>query len=268
MKTHFLERDGYGLRIQDQGQGIPILFGHSLTFDSTMWNAQAPVLSERFRVLRIDLHGHGGSGAPAREFTLEDMADDIAACLDDLGIDRVGYVGHSMGGMVGMRFALRHGDRVAALALMNTSAEPDPDSVRDLFHKVNEGSRGKPSNPQTVQFVLSLMFSHAFMSAQPEAVKPYERMLYEPPDPDGVYRAAHAVIWRSNVLPDLNAITAPTLVITSGQDNSTPAHQGEAIVRVMGAEHHHLADAGHLSPVEAPAVVSEQLATHFGRHLL
>ena len=67
-----------------------------------MWAAQVEALSSRYRLLLVDFHGHGGSSAPQRAFTLEEMADDVVAAVQSLGFEHFGYVGHYMGGMVGM----------------------------------------------------------------------------------------------------------------------------------------------------------------------
>ncbi len=265
MRARRIDLGGHHLSFWECGEGPPLLFGHSLTFDHQMFTPQAEALQDRHRVLLVDLHGHGASTAPDRLFTLEEMADDLARALDALDIDGVGYVGHSMGGMVGQRLALRHPDRVKAMALLNTTAGVDPDTIRDLFHHVNETSRGKPSDPRTVAFVLSLMFCEAFRENHPEAVKPFEKLLFEPTEQDGVYRAAHAVIWRQSILESLEELDVPTLVMTSDLDTAVPAVWGEAIAAsVPRARLHPLEGCGHLSPVEQPQAVAQVLGDFFG----
>ena len=118
-------REGRRLFVATTGQGPPLMFGHSLTMDGEMWSAQVAALSDRFTCHCVDLHGHGGSADVVGPYTLDDMADDLARVLDGLGLAQVGYCGLSMGGMVGMRLALRHPTRVASVALMNTTAEPE-----------------------------------------------------------------------------------------------------------------------------------------------
>lgn len=264
MNTHHIPVGDAQLTVREQGQGPALVFCHSLTFDSTMFDAQAQALSKHFRVLRIDLHGHGTSGHPLTDYTLEQMADDLPAVLDHLGIDRCGYVGHSMGGMVGMRFVLAHPDRVSHLALLNTSAAEQEQPLRDIFHQVNEDSRGKPTNDVTVDFVLGLMFSEGFIAKAPVTVAPFRKMLAQPPEGDGIYYAAKAVIWRSSVLDKLSAITVPTLVLTSDIDTSVPAqHSRDIAQRVPGAALVELTGSGHLTPVERAEHVTELLAHHF-----
>jgi len=255
---------GYGLQVHERGSGPPLLFGHSLTFDSSMFERLASQLSDRFRILLVDLPGHGGSGTPGELFTLEDAADGIARLLDALGIERAGWVGHSMGGMIGMRLALQHPGRLGALALLNTSAEAEAPQMRDLFHHVNETSRGKPSEPATVEFVLNLMFSAGFREAHPERLAPYRHILFEPSDSEGVYRGARAVIWRGSVLDRLEELDLPSLVITAEGDTAVPPKFGEAIAeRIPGCRSLELSDCGHLSPEEKPEEIGPALAAFF-----
>jgi len=262
--THRIPVGESHLTVREQGTGPALLFCHSLTFDSTMFDAQAQALSERFRVLRVDLHGHGTSGHPLTDYSLDQMASDLPAVLDHLGVQTCGYVGHSMGGMVGMRFVLANPERVERLALLNTSANEQEQPLRDIFHQVNEDSRGKPTNATTVDFVLGLMFSEGFIADAPVAVAPFRKMLADPPEGDGIYYAAKAVIWRNSVLDQIGTIDVPTLVLTSDIDTSVPAqHSRDIAQRVPGAKLIELSGSGHLTPVERASQVTELLAHHF-----
>ncbi len=264
MTVHLVDVGDYSIQIYEQGEGPCLVFGHSLTFDSAMWQPVADQLSDRFRVIRIDLPGHGGSGTPCEIFSLEDVADDIEVALAALGIENAVWAGHSMGGMVGMRLAIRHPGRLRAMALLNTSAEAEAEGARDMYHYVNESSRGKPSDKATVEFVLGLMFSSLFLLEHPEQVEPYRRLLFEPPDAEGTYRAARAVIWRDSVLEQLQSIDMPTLVITGNGDTAVPASFGRTIAgAIPGSRMVELDDCGHLSPEERPIEVATALTSFF-----
>ncbi|MGD0025272.1 MAG: alpha/beta fold hydrolase, partial [Xanthobacteraceae bacterium] len=83
-----------------------VCFAHSLAADSGMWAEQVlPLLAAGFRVLRIDMRGHGGSTAASGAYTMEDLARDVSQVVSSLGIDAVHYVGLSIGGMFGQAFA-------------------------------------------------------------------------------------------------------------------------------------------------------------------
>ena len=94
---------------------------HSLASDGGMWTEQVPpLLAAGFRVLRIDMRGHGGSGPVAGDYTMSALAADVAAVLDALSIARVHFIGLSIGGMLGQAFALEHGGRLASAMWCDT----------------------------------------------------------------------------------------------------------------------------------------------------
>ncbi len=101
--------------------GQVVCMTHSLASDGGMWTEQVPpLLQAGFRVLRIDMRGHGGSGPVAGDYTMSALAADVAAVLDALAIARVHFVGLSIGGMLGQAFALEHGGRLASAMWCDT----------------------------------------------------------------------------------------------------------------------------------------------------
>ena len=83
-------------------KGPVVCFTHSLSSDGGMWAEQVPtLLASGFRVLRLDMRGHGGSDPVAGDYTMAALADDVATALDALGLQKVHYIGLSIGGMIG-----------------------------------------------------------------------------------------------------------------------------------------------------------------------
>ena len=116
-----------------------------------MWDPQVPGLAERYRVVTYDTRGHGESPAPAGPYTLDDLVDDLVALLDEVGAERAHVAGLSLGGMTAMRLAAREPQRVDRLALLCTSAKPDPKPFLDRAAAVRAGGtapararRGRP----------------------------------------------------------------------------------------------------------------------------
>ena len=103
-----------------------VMFASSLGTTLEMWDAQAEAFTDEFRVLRYDHRGHGDSPAPPGPYTVGDLADDVLALLDELGIESVTFVGLSLGGAVGMTLALRAPERIERLALCCTSRQFGP----------------------------------------------------------------------------------------------------------------------------------------------
>ena len=99
--------------------GPVVCITHSLLSDSGMWSEQMPaLLQEGYRVLRLDMRGHGGSGPCTDKYTMQELADDWAAALEALGFSRVHYIGLSIGGQSGLPFVIYHGDKVITAMLI------------------------------------------------------------------------------------------------------------------------------------------------------
>ena len=115
----------YDLSGPENGQVV--CFTHSLASDGGMWAEQfTPLLAAGYRVLRLDMRGHGGSDPVSGDYTMAQLADDVAASLDFLGIERVQYIGLSIGGMIGQAFAIAHGRRLISAMLCDTSPRRRP----------------------------------------------------------------------------------------------------------------------------------------------
>ena len=124
----FTTRDGIRLHWRMDGAADrPVLvLLNSIGTDLSLWDRAVPLLLPAFRLLRIDTRGAGGSDAPGGDYSLAMLAADVAAIMDDAGVARAAVAGVSLGGMVAMQLALDHAPRVAALALVCTSATMDP----------------------------------------------------------------------------------------------------------------------------------------------
>ena len=102
---------------------------HSLACDLHMWDPQMPVLTRKFKVLRFDTRGHGQTSAPAGEYTLEQLADDVKGLLTALKIRRTHWAGLSMGGMIGQAFALKYPGVFQSMVLADTTSRRPPDEA-------------------------------------------------------------------------------------------------------------------------------------------
>lgn len=118
----FANNQGQKIFFEDVGAGPAVVLGHSFLCSGKMWRGQVPILAREFRVLNLDFRGHGRSGAVTRPFSLYDAVSDVVAVLDQLEIKDAVWCGLSVGGMVALRAALMHPERVRALILLDTDA--------------------------------------------------------------------------------------------------------------------------------------------------
>ncbi len=252
----FYEEHGASRRPDDPA----ILLLHGLLFDGGMWRGQLEPLAALGRVIVIDGPGHGKS-EPAPRFMLEEHADALFDACGDLGIRRAVFVGLSWGGMVAMRVAFQHPEKVAGLALLDTSAETEPLADRVRF-------RAFIAMHRRVGFPLALfhkevapqMFSDRTLASRPELVEAtYRRTMGF--DRGGLSRAAIAVIvHRKNVLAELSRVRAPALVMCGTEDRATPPEKSRHIASAIpNAKLVLLEGLGHMSPLEDSKAVNAHL---------
>ena len=108
-----------------KGKGNCIVLLHGFLLSSIIWDDLAPILSEKNKVIIIDLPGHGRSGCIAKTHTMELMADVVNFILEENKIDKASFIGHSMGGYISLAFAEKHPSKVDKLVLLNATSEED-----------------------------------------------------------------------------------------------------------------------------------------------
>ena len=233
-----------------EGSGEPVVLVHAIGMDHRMWDSLTATLAPRWRVVRVDVRGHGQSPVPVGEYTLEALADDVAAVLDSLSIGKAHWVGLSMGGMIGQAFALAHGERLGRLVLANTTSSYGPEGPKmweARMKAVREGGMAAIAD-----LVMQRYFSDEFRAAHPDVVAATRKRVTATPAHG--YLGCCAAIRDLDFSRDLARIRARTMVIAGRKDAGTPAAMSEAIARaILGAQLSVLANAAHLSAVEDPA---------------
>ena len=239
-------------------EDAPVLvLSNSLGTALGMWDDQAPALRERFRLLRYDIRGHGGSSAPPGPYEMADLGRDVVRLLDGLGIGRASFCGLSVGGMTGMWLAAEKPERVERLFVCCTSALLGPKSLWD----------GRIETVRTkgmaalVDGVVERWLTPAFRSENPETVEKLAGMLRST-DPEG-YAGCCAAIRDMDLRGRLGSIRAPTLVISGADDPATPPEHGELISdSIPGARFEVVAGASHLANIERPEEIKDLILDH------
>ena len=109
-------------RWDGRADGPVAMMAHAMGTDRRLWDPQVPALADRYRLLRYDWRGHGGTSAPEGPYTLDTFVADAAGLMDALGLERVHWIGISTGGMIGQGLAIHRPERIASLALCNTTS--------------------------------------------------------------------------------------------------------------------------------------------------
>lgn len=233
------------LHWREDGEGPPLLLLSSVGCDSTMWDAAMPYL-RKFRVLRMDMRGHGQSDSPPGDYSLDELAVDARCVLDAAGIDKAAICGLSLGGMTTMTLALNAPARVSSLILACTSARMDRDVWNARIAAVR--SHGMAA---IVDAVMARFFSEEFRRDHAPQVQTI-RDHFLRVNAEG-YAGCCAAIRDMALLDRIAQIAAPTLIIGGSKDVATPFEgHGSEIRKRMAQAQVRMMPAAHIAPVELP----------------
>lgn len=238
-------------------EGAPLLvLSHSLASSGIMWEQQMPALVAGYRVLRYDTRGHGGSDAPAGPYTLDELGDDAVALLDALDIERVHWVGLSMGGMIGQNLALRYPERLSSLVLCDTTSKI-PEQARAMWDEriaVAEKSGMQPLCGETME----RWFTPSFLEKDGLDLRSIREQFLG--TPTSGYVGCCQAIRELDYTERLSAISLPAHVIVGAEDPSTPPDASRTIQgQIAGATLTVIDNGSHLCNVEQPAAFNRAL---------
>jgi 3-oxoadipate enol-lactonase len=238
--------------------GAPVVvLGNSLGTSRAVWNRQVPALAARYRLLRYELPGHGGSSSADGPYPISRLGASVLRLLDHHDIERAAYCGISLGGMIGMWLAARSPDRIGALGLVCTAAYLPPASGW-LARAQQVRTAGMAS---IVERLLGRWFTPAFAAREPEVIAAFGADL-ERIDPTG-YAACCEAIAAMDLRPVLGSVTAPTLVLSAAEDPATPpAHGAMIATAIPGARLRVIRRTAHLANVSTPGEVTAALLDH------
>ena len=233
------------LHWREDGAGQPLLLLNSVGCDLTLWDGVVARL-KGFRVIRMDMRGHGLSDAPPGDATLDQIASDALAVLDAAGVQRAAVCGLSLGGMTAMTLGLNAPSRISALVLVCTSARMDRQVWDARIAAVRSQGMAAVVDP-----VMARFFSEDFCRDHAEEVAAI-RARFLRLNPEG-YAGCCAAIRDMNLLDRIAEISAPTLIIAGSKDIATPfeGHGGEIAKKIAQATVG-IMPAAHLAPVERP----------------
>jgi 3-oxoadipate enol-lactonase len=229
--------------------GPVLMMAHAMGTSHRLWDWQVPALANRYRVLRYDWRGHGGTSAPPGPYQLSQFVDDAVGLMDALALDRVHWVGISTGGMIGQGLAIHHSHRLNSLTLCNTTSQSNSwyrDWVRERQAVVRESGM-EPVWDMTKR----LWFTDAFVDAA-NADYHSVRDVFIRTQVAG-YLGGTSAVADLAYQDDLHRIQLPTQIIAAGDDPATPVEQSKAIFdRINGATLNILDGQRHFSNVEVP----------------
>jgi pimeloyl-ACP methyl ester carboxylesterase len=213
----YADVNGINLYYEIHGTGEPLVLLHGGLGASEMFGPALERLAEGHRVIAVDLQGHGRTADVDRPIRLETMAEDIAALMDHLGIERVDAVGYSLGGGVAFQLAVRHPDRVRRLVVVSAYFRDDAvdPALKALQGQVNEGAA-------------------EFMKDTP-MYELYARLAPRPEDfPRLVGKIGEYMRQPFDMTEQLRGIGVPTMLVSADADMAPPSHLVEAFALLDG----------------------------------
>jgi 3-oxoadipate enol-lactonase len=241
------------------GKAPTVVLSNSLGATTSMWDAQVPELSRVARVVRYDTRGHGESPVVPGPYSIDDLADDVIALLDRLSLDRVHYVGLSLGGMTGMRLAARSPERIDRLVVLCTSPFLEPaQGWLDRAATVRE-----QGTTAVADAVVARWYTQAFLASRTERVQAAVATVGATPA-EG-YAGCCEAIAAMDLRADLGSISAATLAIAGADDPATPPSHLELIASsVQDGRLLVVPDSAHLANDEQPGIITPAILHHLG----
>jgi 3-oxoadipate enol-lactonase len=238
----------------DGHEGSPaVVLLHPICTSSEIWRLQLPVWAEQFRVIRIDLRGHGLSPTIGRGLSTFDFADAVLETLNSIGVDRVAVVGISLGAMVAQAFALKYPERTTALVSAHASAKTPPEVSSAWDRRLAEhATLGVGSH---VESTLARWFGSEFRQRAPLTVGWVERLIRETPF-SGYCEAVDAIKSLDHA-HRLSEIGVPSLVLGGRHDIAVVPEVVTRVAESIPRSKCVLIDSGHIGNVEAGAEFTE-----------
>ncbi|MBT5109517.1 MAG: alpha/beta fold hydrolase [Rhodospirillaceae bacterium] len=248
----------------DGPDGAPTLtFAPALSLDLRSFDSQVAAFSDRYRVLRLDLRGHGFTDQGGGPFSMEDLADDVVGLLDHIGADKTHFVGSSLGAMVGLALAFNHADRLSSLTFMASQGALPPErlaSARDNIAAMRaSGATVETTMADQADAMLNRLLCDPDDAAHPER-NALLRKILGTTTLFGQARAYEAIL-DMDYDGRLDEIHTPTLVLAGAQDSSTTPERMQMYKDgIAGAKMELLQGAGHFPNVEQPGAFNAVLA--------
>lgn len=247
--------DGVKIAYDESGSGATLVLLHGYPLSRAMWDAHVETLAAHARVVRIDFRGMGESAFTPGPYLMESLAADVAGVLDAIGVDRAGFVGHSMGGYVAMAFARMFTERVERLALL--CSRLDADDADRIAERNRWADQLEHGDVQSLRIDPMLADPSA---ADQQSLRERIQALVQANDPRALAQMQRGLALRDASFDIAEELDIPVLLIAGRRDHLVPAHHASAMAAAFPrASLQWCEQSGHLAPLEEPERVNELL---------
>lgn len=259
----YAEVNGQRLFYEDTGgDGPPVAFSHGLFMDHTMFDPQVQALQDRYRCIGWDERGHGQTGDATEPFTYWDSANDLAALLQNLGVERAVLGGMSQGGYLSLRAALAHPDLVQGLILIDTQAGTENPDLLPYYQQLLERWLTQGMDDELAATIEAIIVGRGYADA--ERWKSSWKQLH----PGNVRQLFTTLAERDDLSDRLGEIRVPALVIHGDHDAAISVDRAEALAAGLpDAQLVLIEGAGHASNLTHPSLVNPHIARFLKQRL-
>lgn len=242
-----------------------VVLVHGLGLNRHSWQWQVPALSQDYRVITFDLHGHGESSVPPETPSLRLFSEQLRELLDHLGISRAAICGFSLGGMIARRFAMDHGDRLWALAILHSAHARDKAAHDAIQARVVQAASEGPA--ATVEAALERWFTDGYRRSHPEIMDEVRRWILA--NHKDVYAPIYQVLVDgvTELVAPQPPIAVPALVMTGDEDHgNSPAMSLAIAAEIPGSQLVILPGLRHMALAESPEMFNAKLQGFLRQH--
>ncbi|MFB9277714.1 alpha/beta fold hydrolase [Cohnella cellulosilytica] len=256
---------GISVAYEEAGKGEPIVLLHGFCGSRRYWEEALPHFAGIGRTIVPDLRGHGDSDAAGSEerYTMEDLADDVAALMDELNLPKIALFGHSLGGYAALAFAEKYPHRLTALGLVHSTAYPDTEQAKENRLKAAETIRTQGVDA-FVDGLVPKLFSPAHRESKPELIAKAKEIGYGT-SPEGAAGCALGMRARPDRVSVLQRLNLPILLLAGESDEVIPPEKrfpvsGDNVTAIT------LEGVGHMGMMEAPEALAGCIGSFMERN--
>jgi 3-oxoadipate enol-lactonase len=244
----------------DGEQGPWVMLSHGLATDMTMWDELTDALKSRYRVLRYDARGHGGSAATEGDYTLAMLVADAVGILDALEVAQTHFAGLSMGGMIAQGLMLDHPSRIKSAVIADSRHTTRPEFTEAWLSRADAVRKG--GIDAIVESTITRWSSAGLADRDPAVVRRMETMIRN--TSAAGYCGCATALANLNYGHRLHEINRPVLVICGTEDHGAPPENTRQMqAMIAGSRFLEIEQAGHISNIEKPKIFNEAVVGFF-----
>lgn len=244
----YFDQQGCQIYYEDVGRGEAVILLHGLGSSTLDWEYQIPELQQHFRVIAVDIRGHGRSGKPTGAYSIQTFADDICALIQHLKLHKPHIVGISMGGMIAFQLAVDNPGLLGSLTIVNSAPQVKPHNIKQWLEVGKRKLLSRLLSLQQIGKALGgLLFPH------PEQAHLREKIQNRWPLNDKrAYLASLDAIIGWGVHERISTILCPTLVISADKDYTPVAEKEAYVAQIPHAKLLVIEQSRHATPLDQP----------------